>query len=196
MSYIPGAGGQSALTPPPAAASLTAVNVTTATIADSAVGLFINAPDISNSHGQWWLKALASGAYTLVVRLVPMLLSSNFNCGGLALRDSGGGKLISFEQNVLTGVQNVAIVQWADANTRSVNAYTHNTGGTLFPWLKIHDDGTTNRTYSVSQEGVNWLDILTEGRTTYLGVAPNQAGLMVCAQGQPTAMTVSSWAGA
>jgi hypothetical protein len=184
------------LTTPPLAASLTSVNVTTATLVDNAGSRFLNAPDISASHGQFWVKTLASGAYTWITHLETWLISATFTAGGLALRDSAGGKIITFEQSVFSSTLNLNVTQWSDANTRVSNPLLKTMFGKQFNWFKIHDDGTTNRTYSVSHDGINWLDVLVEGRTTFLGVAPNQAGIVAVANGAAVGLGVYSWVGA
>ena len=183
------------MTVPPTSASLTQVNVTTATMVDHAGSRFLNAPSIAATHAELWLQTLVAGAYTWIVNLETWLVSSTFTACGLALRDSAGGKLITFEYNIFSGAFNLNVVQWSDANTRVANASANTILGNKYPWLKIHDDGTTNRTYSVSYDGINWYDLFTEGRTAYLGVAPNQAGVFACANGSTVALGVYSWAG-
>jgi hypothetical protein len=162
---------------------------------DNAGSRFLNAPSVGATHAELWLKTLAAGAYTWIVHVESWLLPSTFTACGLALRDSSGGKIITFEQNIFGSSLNLAIVQWSDANTRFANAFTTANQGGLYTWFKIHDDNT-NRTYSVSRDGINWIDLLTEGRTTYLGVAPNQAGVFASANGATVAMGVYSWVGA
>lgn len=190
-------GSVTELTAPPAAASLTSVNVTTATLVDNAGTLFLNAPNIAAAHGQFWVKSLAAGAYTWIVNLDSLLFTSNDCQCGLALRDSGGGKIISFEhQSTSTVAMALRVIQWTDANTRTGSALDLNMPGQAFPWMKIHDDGSSNRTYSVSRDGINWLDMLTESRTTWIGAAPNQAGIFATANGAAVALGVHSWAGA
>jgi hypothetical protein len=183
------------LTAPPLASTLTAVNVTTATLVDNAGSLFLNAPSIGASHAELWVKTLAAGAYTWIVHLESWIHSSTFTSCGLALRDSGGGKLLTLEQSIFSGSLTLRVVQWTDANTRGSDAFNNTLLGKTYTWFKIHDDGTTNRTYSVSHDGINWLDVFTEGRTTFLGVAPNQAGVFACANGLPVAVGVYSWNG-
>jgi hypothetical protein len=189
---------EAAIVTPPAAASLTSLNVTTATLVDSTLGgLFLNAPDVASSKLQGWYKTLAAGSYTWIVRLTGSLLASaTFTAFGLFLRDSAGGKILTFEQLYFSGTENVTVEQWSDANTRVAAAYNSAYQGASFPWLKIHDDGATTRTYSVSRNGVDWLDLFSEGRTVYLGVAPNQAGIYVAANGKATILNVQSWQGA
>ncbi len=184
--------GQTLVTPP-ASSSFTQVNVTTATMADVGQVRFLNAPSIGASHAQLWVKALAGGAYTWIVNLEPLLVQATFTAAGLALRDSVGGKIITFEQSVITS-PNIAVVTWSDANTRIANSFLA-APGKQFPWLKIHDDGAVTRTYSVSHDGVNWIDVFSEGRTSWLGVAPNQAGVFACANGAAVGLGVYSYAG-
>jgi hypothetical protein len=183
------------LTTPPASASLTQVNVTTATMVDNAGTRFLAAPSVGASHAELWMKTLAAGAYTWKVHLESWLFSSTFTACGLALRDSVGGKIITFEHNIFSGALNLNVVTWSDANTRVANSNANVILGNKYTWLKIHDDGTTNRTYSASYDGINWYDLFTESRTAFLGVAPNQAGVFACANGAAVALGIYSWNG-
>lgn len=184
------------MTIPPLSSALTALNVTTATLSDSAGTLFLKAPNISVAHGQFWLKSLAAGAYTWIVHLETTLFFGTDSQCGLALRDTGTGKIISFEhQDANTTQIGLRVIQWTDANTRSNSALNMQIVGAAFPWMKIHDDGTTNRTYSVSRDGINWYDVLTESRTTWIGAAPNQAGIFATANGSDVSLGVYSWSG-
>jgi hypothetical protein len=180
--------------PPPAAAGFTSVNVTTATLSDAFGGLFLNAPNISAAHGQFFVKTLAAGAYTWIARLDPVLFIVNDCQAGLALRDSAGAKIITFEYQTTASVFSLRVIQWTDANTRTGSALNLTLGGDMVPWMKITDNAT-NRTYSVSRDGVNWIDVLTEGRTTWLGVAPNQAGIFATANGAAVGLSVYSYTG-
>jgi hypothetical protein len=180
---------------PPAAASFTGVNVTTATLTSNAGSLFLNAPNIAVAHGQFWVKTLAAGAYTWIANLANVFFLTNDCQCGLALRSTGTSKIITFEHQALTTSTSLRVIQWTDANTRSNSALNLGLYGDSFAWMKITDDGTTNRTYSVSRDGSNWIDVLTESRTTFIGSAPDQAGIFATANGAAVGLGVYSWSG-
>lgn len=97
---------------------------------------------------------------------------------GLVFRESGTGEMISFcarKRSDGGGVQ-LVVQRWTDATTFS--AEQHSEFFALSQeriWLRIEDDNT-DLNFSISADGVNWMEIYTESRTAFMAGGPDQVG--------------------
>lgn len=66
------------------------------------------------------------------------------------------------------------------------------TGGPM-TWFRVQDDGTTNRTWSLSNDGRHFVPITVEARTTTFTTQPNNIGLYISAEGADARMNVLSF---
>jgi len=60
-------------------------------------------------------------------------------------------------------------------------------------WFRIQDDGTTNRTYYVSNDGRHFKNLTTEARTTGFSSQPDRIGLYLNAYNADAALNVLSY---
>jgi len=103
--------------------------------------------------------------------------------GGMVLRESGTGKLISFGPVFYSG-RMYSLDQWTNPTTNASDSH----GGSLnvsFGWgaayLKVKDDGV-NHIFSASVDGITYMQLFSQGRTSFLAGAANQVGLGYNAQ--------------
>lgn len=95
--------------------------------------------------------------------------------GGPLVRDSSTGKLITHAFHTReTDVDAHEIIKYTNASNYGSSPLAANstTRGPIW-WAKIEDDNT-DLIYSISYDGVNWIELWSEARTTFL--TPNQIG--------------------
>lgn len=108
-------------------------------------------------------KAAPSTPYTITVLVVP-LWSTTISGPGIALRQSSSGKFINLFLDRGSVVVNKDTSPTAfSSQPWNVGAAGH--GGPV--WLRMSDDGTTIK-FSYSKDGVNFIEALSETRTTFL----------------------------
>lgn len=154
------------------------------------------------------MKTIPSAPYTITMACIPLIpFPSNFNACGLALRDSGTGKIITFAVSsdstqvptnlVLSGIK------WTDATTFSAfytltptaaADYASLVGFRLGPclWLQIKDDNS-NRSLRISNDGISFQSLHSVGRTDF--ITPDQIGFFVNQQNASfgLSLNVLSW---
>ena len=96
--------------------------------------------------------------------------------GGLVLRESGTGKLITLTNADSLGYR-IRVDYW---NSPTSNSSTAATTGIYDPsvpvYMRIQDDGT-NLTFSWAADGVHFWQFFQAGRTAFLAAGPNQVGI-------------------
>lgn len=151
----------------PRLADYTAINQSTATIAERGGGIGIDAPAVGGENWRVLVKSTPSTPYTLTVAWLVTMTASGVGAG-LILRQSSDGKLMIFRY--LYGNAFV-ISQYSSATSFTGNASsapsTTLVPPTPFVWLQMGDNGT-NRIWRYSCDGIHFVDFYTEARTTYL----------------------------
>ncbi len=128
-------------------------------------------------------KASAGTANTVTVAVATLLIASAAHSytTGLFLYDSGSNKLIGFyilANTAGTPRFRLFIDAYTNATTFSGTSYANaNIEGAVGPlfWLRIVDDGTTNRTYYFSIDGINFTQFFQQARTAFI-TTPNSVG--------------------
>ena len=98
---------------------------------------------------------------------------------GLILRESGTGELYSFF--IRKAITDIAGVQYNVQRWTNTTTFSAEQNATLWTppsdlvWLKIEDDNT-DLNFSISEDGVNWVEIFSEGRTTFMAGGPDRIG--------------------
>lgn len=176
---------------PVAADFATWFNQSTATLVDHGQAITLTKP----SHG----AAAQVSAVTDLTPAAPWVLTTkviaappfikNFTWSGICVGDSGTGRLITLSN----GYNNlIRVGQWTNGTTYD-STVSETTGTSIgwWEWWRIEDDGI-DLIFSVSREGLEWLEVYRQARTTWLA-NPDAAGLAV----QPTnqgAPSYKSWA--
>lgn len=145
------------------------VNQNGAAIDESKGSLFLTVPQNSADSWSFRVKTLPATPYHIYVKLEPTLLIRNFTGVGIILRKSSDGTWIGFEQYSNTGQLFVTVGHGTNTGPAITADDLGSTGAApgFYPWMRISDDGT-NRTYYVSQNGRNWLQIYSQAHATPL----------------------------
>jgi hypothetical protein len=150
----------------------------------------------ANNMNQQVLSAPAT-PYTLEAGFFLTLRpnTSNFPSGGILFRNSSSGKLniMQVQAPNMTGLAWYSTF-WTNSTTATSNGYTGLgiAQANLF-WVRIADDGSTNRTYYVSSDSRTWMQIFQEGRTN--NFTADQIGFGVNASTDPSlvVLTLAHW---
>lgn len=119
--------------------------------------------------------------------------------GGIVLRNSGSGKMVTWDINQWTGSADVRlqILNWNSATSVSAGVKSQLYGVSVpIMWLAIQDDNAGNRNYLISSNGYKWNKWYTEASTNF--ITPNQIGFFLAAgtgtAGYAYGMWLLSWA--
>lgn len=139
---------------------------------DSVVLATTSAGAATNCIGR--VKAVPSTPYTITAVFVPTFIAKRYYAYGLLWRDSASGKLI---QAGVVGTDDPAVAGGTQlragtfklTNPTTFSATYTDVGPVAEPliWLRIADDGT-NRTFSISGDGVDFVQIHSVARTDFL----------------------------
>jgi hypothetical protein len=174
-------------------ASYSWVNQGSATIDITHGGAILSVPAGAGSDAlRLRVKSIPAAPYTVTVAFIPLFpFPSNFNACGIALRDSGSGKIITFglssDSTQWATSQVLSIIKWTNATTFSAfytptptvaASYAALTPYQMGPclWLRIRDDNS-NRVLSISSDGETFHQLHTVGRTDF--ITPDQIGFFV-----------------
>jgi hypothetical protein len=190
-------------------ASYSWVNQGSATIDITHGGEILSVPAGAGSDAlRLRVKSIPAAPYTVTVACIPLFpFPSNFNACGIALRDSGSSKIITFglssDSTQWATSQVLSIIKWTNATTFSAfytptptvaASYAALTPYQMGPclWLRIRDDNT-NRVLSISSDGETFHQLHTVGRTDF--ITPDQIGFFVNQQNATygVKLNVLSW---
>jgi hypothetical protein len=165
----------------PKIAEFTWVNMTTANAIDSEGdgGIYMTAPALAAAS----LRVLKQAApdlswWTRQVWITPMLHAGNYNAAGICWRQSSDGKLITVGLRY-NGSWGIAVDKWTNPTTGS-SAVSHTPIYPVSPiCIKIEDNNTLRKAYW-SADGLNWEQIYSEARTTFL--TGDEVGIYVNSQ--------------
>jgi hypothetical protein len=182
-----------------ALADFTIVNQGSATLANSSGIITISAPSVAGESVIFGSRAAPATPYTVTACLDASFYvdqTSSFLRIGAGWRDSSAGKLIVGSFEMQTAAQSFLLLKYS-----SPTAF-NSSGVSRIPWLasrrwfKLADDGTS-LTFSISGDGIQWLQVWQEARTTFL--TPDQVGFAVECDGTGGSALLASllsWQGA
>lgn len=168
---------------PLTSADFTWTNQGSSTVNDLAGTMMLRVPATAAISLSCLTVPAPSAPWTMVVALQMFAMVDNAGaCNpiiGALLRESGTGKIITFGMNRnSTTSQRFGIDRWTNATTYAgatpwviTNPIFHSD----VLWFKINDNNT-NLIYSISPDGINWIEVLSESRTVFMAGAPNQIG--------------------
>lgn len=167
------------------------VNQGGATVDASSGGIVINAPiDSGADQIRARVKTVPSTPYTITAAVVPNIVNNGFAMSGIMIRDSVSGKieLFGLQTHQLVVKTYSGPAAWTGTPFGINNTWWH-----PIMWLRIADDGTTNRTFSLSFDGKGWVQVYQEARTTYL--TADQVGFLADSNSSSynAATTLLSW---
>ncbi|PFH29153.1 hypothetical protein BX604_2925 [Burkholderia sp. JKS000303] len=174
-------------TPPQTSLFPNTVNFASATLTQQAWGAQLSETSQSSEYvAAAYMSAYPSTPFQCVVRLKVMPLLTNFNGAGIAIRDSGTGKVMCFGLHSQgTGAGYVGVKNYNSPT--SYSGWQYNALTVIIPpnWIRVRDNGTTMY-WDISPDGVLWTNLASFSRTAFLA-NPNQIGLFVNANGIATA---------
>lgn len=163
------------------------VNQGGASVTTTNNAIFLNAPASVGDNLRARVIAVPTAPYTITISFIPMLTWADFLFCGLVLQDSVSGKLVTFNLSSAAATdsagQTLGVAKWTNVTTV---AGTYTTTPTLIKapvwqagpamWMQVHDDAT-NRIWSISNDGVNWFQVLSTLRTDF--ITPDHIGFFV-----------------
>lgn len=173
----------------PVLGDFTAVN--SASGAATNGGITLSAPASGSDSWRLFVKTAPATPYTITIGiLAPTWSVSNFAEAALVFRQSSDGKFVT---NSIGSANGYFVSKWSSVSAISA----HYTNGTLpvagpIRWLRITDNGTNRLSYW-SNDGINFIQLHTIGRTDFL--TADQVGFG-CDTSNSVAiyMNVLSWA--
>jgi len=174
-----GGGGLNMGFTPPVLANFTNINTIVATSGtvwgDTAITVTAAATGSINVRAL--VKAAPATPYTVTIAILPMFINAQYVVMGPVFRQSSDGKLIQFGMGYESGANLPWEVLGYRMTSPTVYASQFTTLDITAPisplWMRIADNGT-NRIFSMSPDGVTFLPVFTEGRTSFL--TANQVG--------------------
>lgn len=170
------------------------VNQGGSTIADANGISFLDIPNATTNIRSRVISAPAT-PYTITALLRARYVGAlSTQYGGLVFRESSTGKLYIW---YVAGNGALQAVKFTNDTTFSavgaVNVAIAGAAGN-FHWLRIADNGT-NLLFSVSVDGLNFVEYGTEGRTVFMAGGPNQVGFFANGDSPGASMSLSvlSW---
>ena len=162
-----------------AVADYTAINSTggsASTIADQGGIIHISKPGQNGINISYWVKTAPSPPYTIIAAFNALWSRSSLVPGfGLCFANSGTLPQALAIQH--TNTTQLAFWNYTSDTARSTKLAAQEIIAQPVWWLRISDDGTTNKRAWISIDGINWALVYSEGRTvTY---TPNQVGFFV-----------------
>jgi len=160
-------------TPTSAGTGLTTwLNQGSSVVSDSATGLSLDAPQSATTNLSGRYMAAPTAPYTITALLGATRNSAGASMAGIGWYD-GSAKLqvLSYESNSTSGSV-LRVRQFASPTTApGVNFSSFSNWFSQPIWLRLRDDGT-NVSFSFSQDGVNFLELLTFAKSAgFLGAS-------------------------
>ena len=157
------------------------VNQGSAAIVD--VGkIFISTPNASGDNWRIRKKSLPSAPYTIEIGFSILSLPTQYAEAGLCLIDSGSGKLVGWCVQYVGSTTVLTVTNMNSPTSYSATNWSSSTGVITanLVFLKLYDDNT-NRHYSWSLDGINWLEFFSHSSTTF--ITANAVGFFVSSEG-------------
>lgn len=170
------------------------INGVTLTASDFSDVNFANGTKTDQSQGSILLEHNTQGAandlaiidrpaptapWTLTVGIILNLVNGTgaFPSCGICVREAATGEIIYFQFSTSDDIGRVLVTKFASPTTSSISFLARRdwySGGAV-KWFQIEDDNT-NLIYRISADGVNFLSLGQEARTTFL--IPDRIGFL------------------
>jgi hypothetical protein len=137
-------------------------------------GMSIRAQGKVTSHARCQMATAPATPYTItafVLTTCPAFFGISGSRAGLVFRDSAGGRMVSMHRE--SG--NLTFSKWNGADLDINATYTSPGMGSNTGWWQVRDDGTS-LIFSVSEDGVNFMEVFEALRHDWLAAGPDQVG--------------------
>lgn len=181
------------LTPVPLASSFTLIQAggRATSLTDSKGGLLFSLtnPNASDDYRLAKVAKPVASSYAFTVHMTPMLTSAVNSAAGICFRNSSTGNATFFGICTATAGSSFVIVRNETASAASASPTFTFSSDVISAivcnelmwgqgvWLRLTDDGTTNKTWSYSLDGQNFVLLASVGRTSFM--TPDEIGLFV-----------------
>lgn len=165
----PGCSGnaQAPFTQPPDLNAFTVANSASAAVANTAA-ITINVPGSSTASARILYKANVAAPYTFTANIgfTKVLATSGTEDCGIALYNSSTTKMVTLAYGATSTTTGFTANKYTNPTT--ISASYGSIAGLAAPayWLRIKDDGT-NRLYSISADGYNFIQVLSVANTDF-----------------------------
>lgn len=156
------------LEPPPAVSNWTWVNQGGATATDGPGGIVLATPTGTGSSLRVLKKSAPAAPYTITVGFIPNIIGQSYLRGGVGWRQSSDGKIIYIGVGFALSSK-IEIYKFTNATTYAGATYLSADYVPYGPivWIQFLDDNT-NRIVKISNDGINFIQIHSVGRTDFL----------------------------
>lgn len=164
-------GGEASYTAPPSHTSFTWDNQGSAgSMTDLSQGLYLKNAFSGAFGDQYRLIYIAAptAPWTLVTKIQPYHLMTSKQNSGIVFYDSVGKKFAGFRRGSSTALASSKWNSTASGGFSADYKASNALPGAPFLWVKLVDDGTTNRNIYISQDGNNWVLFHQVGRTDFV----------------------------
>jgi hypothetical protein len=172
------------------ASDFTWVNQGTASVTDENGTIIMRAPTASGENCRIQKRSAPSPTYSVIAAMQCVAVKDGVNNFGIGFRESSSGKFVVIALNIdgSLGPNCVSVYNFASATsfTSSVQSRvaTMMFGG-AYIWFKITDNNT-NLLFSISVDGVNFVQVASVGRTATMTGGPNEVLWYINNQGSST----------
>lgn len=188
--------GQTDICTPLSSSDFTWQNQNGASSTDFGSSIYLTAPNNSGSQNlRFFYKSAPGTPYTITSKIIYLGgfingASTKANMYGIAWGD--GTKLTTLHINTGDTTFDLDVANWDNVTTFNANVYVNNDVAIAnqLEWFRIADDGT-NRTCSISRDGVNFITIYSVARTNFL--TPTRVGLIMNPYQGDQHTSVVSW---
>jgi hypothetical protein len=178
------------------------VNQTSATVSSTNGGIILTGTANAGINIQGRFTTIPAAPYTVTMGAIPLLQGTQYNNCGMALRNSSSGKLVTLDLFAGLNASVTVAPAFFIGGTKFASPTGANDGDYIsFKGVSLNGpliffrfkDDNTNRTFWVSTDGVNFLQLFSVGRTDY--ITPDQIGFMCNSYNSNLvpSMTVLSW---
>ena len=156
-------------------ASFSWVNQGSATGTDlNSGGISLALPTTAGISLRSLVKTAPTAPYTLTVAFIPQTHDDSLSHVGILFRESSTSKLMTLST---AGTDQLAVYKFTNDTTFSTSLLTLQDWPTArsLQWFKIEDDNVDLKFFT-GMDGINWQEIASETRTTFMAGGPNQIG--------------------
>lgn len=157
------------------------VNQGSASVTQGKGIVFLAVPGAGGTNVRGRVTSAPAAPYVITAAVMPSLPGGTHAFAGIGFRESSSGKIFDLHiYNNGGGTQEVIrVVKWTNETTVSTVPVARGVVAQRGPvWLRI-EDNNTNVIFSTSPDGVNWIQLFSEARGSFMsgGGGPTQVGL-------------------
>ncbi len=134
-------------------------------------GIYLQIPASASQSVRIRKQAAPGAAYSITAAFIPNtrnVVTGGYQYCGIGFRESGTGKMRTLQIEKNTTDTRVTVTSYNSETSSAGNEYNEYFTISHVVFLRIADDLSSTRTYSVSFDGIHFLPIYTDTRTTFL----------------------------